>query len=238
MNAGAAPPRERLPSGRTHRLVLAIVLILLCGVTAFFALPRIEDPTSSVRWAYISTHLKGADAERVESVLSEPIERAVASVENVESVRSTSRQGTSIVLLSFTWGTDMREAEVEVRKNLELFAEELLPDEASRPLTFAFDPSLAPVVFMALDGPYDGHRLRRVATEQVRPYLGRVPGVAAASGRFRSWVGCGPPVHPGPPSASWSTDYALLRPESRWVPSRWRAWWGRAAWAWCGGACT
>ncbi|MFK7991283.1 MAG: efflux RND transporter permease subunit [Sandaracinaceae bacterium] len=138
-------------------------------------LPEVELPVIAVVTTYV-----GASPQDVETLLSEPIERAVSSVENVEQVRSTSRQGTSIVLISFTWGTDMSGAEVEVRKNLELFAEELLPDEASRPLTFAFDPSLAPVMFMALDGPLDGHQLRRVATEQVQPYLGRVEGVAAA----------------------------------------------------------
>jgi HAE1 family hydrophobic/amphiphilic exporter-1 len=35
-------------------------------------------------------------------------------------------------------------------------------------------------MFMALDGPLDGYQLRRIATEQVQPYLGRVEGVAAA----------------------------------------------------------
>lgn len=138
-------------------------------------LPEIDLPVIAVITTYV-----GASPQDTETLLSEPIERAVASVENVESVRSTSRQGTSIVLISFTWGTDMDWAEVEVRKNLELFADEFLPDEASRPLTFAFDPSLAPVMFMALDGPMDGHQLRRIATEQVQPYLGRVEGVAAA----------------------------------------------------------
>lgn len=138
-------------------------------------LPEVDLPVIAVVTTYV-----GASPQDVETLLTEPIERAVASVEGVENVQSTSRQGTSIVLISFTWGTDMDAAEVEVRKNLELFAEDLLPDEASRPLTFAFDPSLAPVMFLALDGPLDGHQLRRIATEQVQPYLARVEGVAAA----------------------------------------------------------
>lgn len=138
-------------------------------------LPEIDLPVIAVVTTYV-----GASPEDTETLLTEPIERAVSSVENVENVQSTSRQGTSVVLISFTWGTDMDAAEVEVRKNLELFAEDFLPDEASRPLTFAFDPSLAPVMFMALDGPLDGHQLRRIGTEQVQPYLGRVEGVAAA----------------------------------------------------------
>ena len=70
----------------------------------------------------------------------------------------------------------MSAAEIEVRNNLELFAEEILPDEVTKPLTFAFDPSLAPVMFMAVEGPLDGHRLRTIATEQVQPALGRIEG--------------------------------------------------------------
>jgi hydrophobic/amphiphilic exporter-1 (mainly G- bacteria), HAE1 family len=138
-------------------------------------LPEVDLPVIAVITTYV-----GASPEDVETLLTEPIERAVSSAEGVENVESTSRQGTSIVIISFTWGTDMDAAEVEVRKNLELFAEDFLPDEASRPLTFAFDPSLAPVMFLALDGPVGSSELRRIATEQVQPYLGRVEGVAAA----------------------------------------------------------
>ncbi|HBQ13860.1 MAG TPA: hypothetical protein DEF51_22900, partial [Myxococcales bacterium] len=138
-------------------------------------LPEVDLPVIAVVTTYV-----GAGPQDIETLLTEPIERAVASVEGVETVQSTSRQGTSIVIIQFTWGTNMDAAEVEVRKNLELFAQDFLPAEASRPLTFAFDPSLAPVMFMALDGPLDGHQLRRIATEQVQPYLGRVDGVAAA----------------------------------------------------------
>jgi len=138
-------------------------------------LPEVELPVIAVITTYT-----GAGPEDVETLITSPLERAVASVEGVEKVESTSRMGTSIVVISFTWGTDMDDAEVDVRKNIELFASDFLPDEASRPLTFAFDPSLAPVVFMAVEGPMDPHRLRRIATEQVQPYFGRLNGVAAA----------------------------------------------------------
>ncbi len=159
-------------------------MIYLCllgfGLFSLYNLPLNRLPEVDLPVVAVVTTYVGASPADVETLLTEPIERAVASVENVETLQSTSRQGTSIVIISFTWGTDMDAAEVEVRKNLELFADELLPDEASRPLTFAFDPSLAPVMFLALDGPLDGHQLRRIATEQVQPYLGRVEGVAAA----------------------------------------------------------
>lgn len=138
-------------------------------------LPEVELPVIAVVTTYT-----GASPEDMEALVTEPIERAVSSVGGIESVESTSRQSTSVVIISFTWGTDMETAEVEVRKNLELFAGDFLPDDAARPLTFAFDPSLAPVVFLTVEGDMDRHRLRRIAVDRIQPGLGRVDGVAAA----------------------------------------------------------
>jgi len=138
-------------------------------------LPEVELPVIAVVTTY-----QGASPADMETLVTEPVERAVASVSNVESIRSTSRQGASITLISFTWGTEMSDAEVEVRKNLEIFGNELLPDEATRPLTFAFDPSLAPVMFLSVEGELDGYQLRQLAADEIQPRLGRLDGVAAA----------------------------------------------------------
>ena len=166
-----------------RRAVTTTMLYLGFGAFGLFALlqlpvnrlPEVELPVIAVVTTYT-----GASPEDVETLLTEPVERAVSGVAGVETVTSTSRQGASLVLIQFTWGTDMGDAEAAVRKNLDIFAGELFPSDASRPLTFAFDPSLAPVMFMALEGPLDGHQLRRLAIERVQPYLGRLDGVAAA----------------------------------------------------------
>ncbi|MCB9615506.1 MAG: efflux RND transporter permease subunit [Sandaracinus sp.] len=160
----------------------AMVALALVGFGAFALsglpvnrLPEVELPVVAVVTTY-----EGASPEDMETLVTEPVEQAVASVENVETIRSQSRQGASLVLLGFTWGTDMGQAEIEVRKNLDIFTNELLPGDATKPLTFAFDPSLAPVMFLSIEGPLDGHQLRRIARERVQPYLARLDGVAAA----------------------------------------------------------
>ncbi|HJL30459.1 MAG TPA: efflux RND transporter permease subunit, partial [Polyangiaceae bacterium LLY-WYZ-15_(1-7)] len=160
----------------------SMIALALAGFGAFalYGLPLNRLPEVDLPVVAVVTTYEGASPEDMETLVTEPVERAVASVENVEEIRSESRQGASIVLISFTWGTDMDAAEVEVRKNLDIFAGEFLPDDATDPLTFAFDPSLAPVMFMAVEGPYDGHRLRRIAQDRIQPYLGRLEGVAAA----------------------------------------------------------
>ncbi|MEM9187832.1 MAG: efflux RND transporter permease subunit, partial [Myxococcota bacterium] len=159
---------------------MAYLCLIGFGAFALYNLPVNRLPEVDLPVIAVVTTYTGASPQDMETLVTEPVEQAVASVEGVEKVQSTSRQGTSIVVISFTWGTDMDNAEVQVRKNLEIFTGEFLPSEASRPLTFAFDPSLAPVMFMSVDGPLDGHRLRTIARDQVQPALGRVDGVAAA----------------------------------------------------------
>ena len=136
MNLGAISIRRGVTT--------AMVYLCLTGF-GFFTLynlpvnrfPEVDLPVIAVITTYV-----GASPEDVETLVTAPIERAISSVEGVEVVRSTTRQGTSIVIVSFGWGRDMDDAETDVRKNIELFAADLLPDETSRPLTFAFDPSL------------------------------------------------------------------------------------------------
>ncbi len=174
MNLGALAIRRGVTT--------AMVYLALAGFGAYSLsrLPLNQLPEVDLPVVAVVTTYEGASPNDIETLVSEPIERAVSSVEHVELIRSESRQGVSVVLLSFTWGTDMDAAETEVRKNLELFADEFVPDEAGRSLTFAFDPSLAPVMFFAMEGPLDGHQLRRLGTETVQPLLQRIEGVAAA----------------------------------------------------------
>ncbi len=101
-------------------------------------------------------------------------------MENVKTVTSTSQQGLSIVMLEFSWGTDMNQAEIDVRNNLE-FIRDVLPPDASDPMVFAFDPSSQPILYLALSSSVHGQsELRHIAERDLEPRLERIPGVASA----------------------------------------------------------
>lgn len=172
------------PGEISVRRGVTTAMVFLClggfGLFSLSRLPLNRLPEVDLPVIVVVTSYTGASPRDIETLVTEPIERAVASVENVEKVRSTSRQGVSLVRINFTWGTDMDAAEVEVRKNIDIFTAEMMPDEATRPVTFAFDPDLAPVMFLSVDGPLDAYRLRQLAREEIQPYLGRLDGVAAA----------------------------------------------------------
>jgi len=138
-------------------------------------LPNLEFPVVAV-----ITSWQGADPEGVEQLVTRPVEEALELVPGIERVTSTSSQGSSLVLAEFDWGSDMRDTEQDVRKQLELTALDRLPDDAERPLVFAFDPSLSPVIFMTVNAPGSPADVRALADETISPRLARVPGVAAA----------------------------------------------------------
>ena len=62
----------------------------------------------------------------------------MAAVKDVEEIRSTSKQGVSLVEVKFDWGKDMDQAETDVRRKLEMI-EALLPQDADDSIVFAFD---------------------------------------------------------------------------------------------------
>ena len=81
----------------TRLLILTIILIAVWGISAYFTLPRLEDPELVSRNAIVKTFLPGADAERVEALVTEKIEDKLTEIDEINSYWSTSRGGSSIV---------------------------------------------------------------------------------------------------------------------------------------------
>lgn len=78
-------------------LLLTLVLIVVWGLSAFLTLPRMEDPEITQRFARITTFLPGATPERVETLVTEKVEDRLFELEEIESLRSTSSTGVSVI---------------------------------------------------------------------------------------------------------------------------------------------
>lgn len=128
----------------------------------------------------IITQYEGVGPEDIENVLTRPLEQTVISVENVSKITSRSNVGTSIIIMEFKWGSDMDQAEIDVRNMID-FVRDYLPSEASEPITFAFNPSMQPIQYLTVSSDNLGMaELRRVVEEQITPRLERIDGVAFA----------------------------------------------------------
>lgn len=77
--------------------VLLVLFVLLLGGGALLSLARQEDPTMTERWASVTTFLPGATAQRVESLVSEPIETRLREIPEIRVIDSNSRAGYSLI---------------------------------------------------------------------------------------------------------------------------------------------
>ncbi len=143
-------------------------------------MPDISYPTITVR-----TVFDGAAPEEVEAQVSRPVEESLATLDGLVRLQSRSRAGGSDVVLGFDWGTDMAGAVQTVRENLQVTQ---LPEEVERPLILRYDPSLDPILRLALSyapdhQPEDATRallsLRRIGEEELKRTLEAMDGVAA-----------------------------------------------------------
>ena len=86
----------------TRLLILTVVLLMSWGLLSFQSLPRQEDPELVSRVATIQTAYPGADAERVESLVSEVIESELTEIEEIAILSSDSRVGSSTVTIELS----------------------------------------------------------------------------------------------------------------------------------------
>ncbi|MEM9401373.1 MAG: efflux RND transporter permease subunit [Pseudomonadota bacterium] len=119
----------------THLLVLSILVLVLAGASALDNLPRIEDPRITLRNAFIITQFPGAAAERVEALVTKPLEDKLREVEAIKDIRSTSRANISVLSVELVDEVDKttnQQAFSRIRDKLSE-AESLLPAGAGKP---------------------------------------------------------------------------------------------------------
>lgn len=159
---------------------MAFAAILVLGG---FSLTRIAIdlyPDISLPVITVITNYRGAGPAEVEKMVTEPIEKWVATVNNIEHLDSTSRDGGSLVFVRFDWGVDMDQAANDVRERIS-FVETMLPDEAGKPIVMKLDTSLMPIMVLSLSGNMDLATLRHLADETIKYKLEQVEDVASVN---------------------------------------------------------
>src|SRR5215217_3538763 len=158
-------------------IILALVVV---GAASYFRLgvdrfPSVDLPTVSVR-----TGLPGASSEEVETLVSQPIEEAVNTVEGIDELRSVSGPGVSLVIATFKLDRDLETAAQDVRDRVSTVLNRL-PEEARErpPVVQKFNNDSAPVITIALTGDRSLRELTELGDKTVRPQFERVGGVGA-----------------------------------------------------------
>ena len=154
-------------------IVLSLVVV---GAASFFRLgvdrfPSVDLPTVSVR-----TGLPGGAPEEVETLITQPIEEVVNTVDGIDELRSISTQGSSFVIATFKLDRNLETAAQDVRDRVATVVRQL-PDDALPPVVQKFDNDSTPVLTISLSGDRSIRELTELADKTVRVQLERTGGV-------------------------------------------------------------
>lgn len=171
-----------LPSLSLSRPVLALVMniiIVLFGVIGFNFLgvrdfPAIDPPIINVRASYA-----GANAEIIESQITEPLEKSINSVPGIKNITSSSSQGVSSISVEFELGSDLESAANDVRDKVSQAVRQLPPDIDAPPVVSKADANSDAIISMTVTSDTRNHlQVTDFATNVLLEKLQTIPGVS------------------------------------------------------------
>jgi len=159
-------------------IVMSIVIILFGAVGYTFLgvrlYPAIDPPTISVRTSYA-----GANADIIESQITEPIEKAINGIEGVRSITSSSSIGNSNVTAEFRVGGDLEKAANDVRDKVSQAMRNLPLDIDAPPVVSKADANSDPVITVSvMSSSMNALELSDYAENILQEKLQTIPGVS------------------------------------------------------------
>jgi HAE1 family hydrophobic/amphiphilic exporter-1 len=158
-------------------VILATILLIGSGVYATTRLNQELLPDISFPIITISTPVAGAGPDLVDEQVTQPVEDAINGVQGIASVRSTSSQGFSVVVVEFELDADTEEAESDLQAALDGIQ---LPSQAGDPEVKSQSASQFPILSLSLAAEdQDLAGLTSYAEDEVVSSIEEVEGVAS-----------------------------------------------------------
>jgi len=172
---------SRISSLSIRRPVLASVMsivIVLFGVISFFYLGVREYPSVDPPIVTVSTSYTGANADVIESQITEPLEESVNGIAGIRTLTSVSRDGQSTITVEFNLEINLEDAANDVRDRVSR-AQRSLPPDADPPTVTKADADSSPIVFINVNSDRRNLlELTAFAENIFKEQLQTIPGVS------------------------------------------------------------
>lgn len=166
---------------RPYTVIVGIVLILLLGYVSFTDMQTDLLPDMTLPYAVVYTTYPGASPEEVETIVTRPVEQAMATTSNIENINSVSSENISIVVLEFSQSANMDAVTIEMRESLDQI-ESYWDDSIGSPVIMKMNPDMLPVMVAAMEaGELSQSELTDLVNNEVLPELESIEGVASVS---------------------------------------------------------
>ncbi len=166
-----------------RRPVFAVMLILalvVAGMASYLRLGVDRFPQMDMPTVYVSTMYPNAAAEEVESEVTQLMEDSVATVAGIEELRSLSREGYSLLIITFQVDRDIDSATQDVRDAVNSVLNRL-PENVYPPVVRKQDLEASPIMTLALSGNRQSRELYVLADRYVKDMIESAPGVGQVS---------------------------------------------------------
>jgi len=171
---------SKLSVNRPVTTIMVFIAVILLGFISWTKLPQELFPPITYPQITVVTAYENAAPEEIESLVTKIIEEATGTVNNVKRISSISKEGLSLVMVEFSWGTNMDFAALNVREKIDLIKEKL-PRESQEPIVMKYNPFDLPVMNLAVTGPVSSLQLRELCRKYIKDAIEKVEGVASAT---------------------------------------------------------
>lgn len=160
---------------------VAVVLVIILGFVSFTNMTPDLLPSINLPYALVITSYPGATPEEVESRVTKPMEKAMASLENISDVSSVSAENMSRVILQFNDNANMDNVVPEIREKINGISGSW-DDMVGTPFILKLNPDLLPVTVSAVNyNEMNSVELTSFLNDELLPQLEGVTGVASVS---------------------------------------------------------
>lgn len=171
-----------LSSTSINRPVLATVMsitIILFGVIGLLTLGIREYPSVEAPIVTVSTSYVGANADVIESQITEPLEESINGIAGIRTLTSVSRDGRSTITVEFDLSVDLETAANDVRDRVSRSLSYLPPD-ADPPIVSKADADSNPIIFLNIRSEQRSLlELTEIAQRTFKESLQTIPGVSS-----------------------------------------------------------
>lgn len=171
-----------LSSTSINRPVLATVMsitIILFGVIGLMTLGVREYPSVEAPIVTVSTSYVGANADVIESQITEPLEESINGIAGIRTLTSVSRDGRSTITVEFDLSVDLETAANDVRDRVSRSLYYLPPD-ADPPIVGKADADASPIIFLNIRSEQRSLlELTEIAQRSFKESLQTIPGVSS-----------------------------------------------------------
>src|SRR5438309_803788 len=160
-------------------MLMVIGALLVVGFVSWTKLGVDLLPALDFPIVVVTTPYPGASPDAVDTLVTKPVEDAVASINDIDYIQSSSVEGVSSVIIFFT-DKAPRDSSIDVERRVSAIRG-VLPTDAKDPTIAKYDPNAQPILQLSISGNRDLGQLQRLAEDKIQKRLEATDGVAQVS---------------------------------------------------------